>query len=143
MNRLMKDAATTNETPMYVRPYLEDPIFLQPDDGEVELLHPKIAAEEHHKTHIEKEKELITQHDLPGDPDLENPSEHSPDARHEEPAWIEEHRNTLARTAAMTANKAVNPNGFRKANEKCNHNFECISGKCMSWLGKTPVCMPF
>lgn len=24
-----------NETPMYVRPYLEDPIFLQPDDDEV------------------------------------------------------------------------------------------------------------
>lgn len=32
-----------NETPMYVRPYLEDPIFLQPDDGEVALLHPKLA----------------------------------------------------------------------------------------------------
>ena len=24
---------------MYVRPYLEDPVFLQPDDGEIELLH--------------------------------------------------------------------------------------------------------
>ena len=30
-----------NETPMYVRPYLEDPVFLQPDDDEIELLHPK------------------------------------------------------------------------------------------------------
>ena len=29
-----------NETPMYVRPYLEDPIFLQPDDSEVAMLHP-------------------------------------------------------------------------------------------------------
>ena len=29
-----------NETPMYVRPYLEDPIFLQPDDREVAMLHP-------------------------------------------------------------------------------------------------------
>ena len=35
-----------NETPMYVRPYLEDPIFLQPDDGEVALLHPKLAQAE-------------------------------------------------------------------------------------------------
>lgn len=32
-----------NETPMYVRPYLEDPIFLQPDDAEVSLLHPGLT----------------------------------------------------------------------------------------------------
>ena len=40
-----------NETPMYVRPFLEDPIFLQPDDGEVALLHPKAAheGEKHHE----------------------------------------------------------------------------------------------
>lgn len=25
-----------NETPMYVRPYLEDPVWLQPDDAELQ-----------------------------------------------------------------------------------------------------------
>ena len=29
---------------MYVRPYLEDPVFLQPDDSEIALIHPKKAA---------------------------------------------------------------------------------------------------
>ena len=29
------DVKKINETPMYVRPFLEDPIFLQPDDFEV------------------------------------------------------------------------------------------------------------
>jgi len=28
-----------NETPMYVRPYLEDPVWLQPDDDEMEMLY--------------------------------------------------------------------------------------------------------
>ena len=28
-----------NETPMYVRPYVEDPVWLQPDDDEMGLLH--------------------------------------------------------------------------------------------------------
>ena len=27
------EQTTANETPMYVRPYLEDPIFLQPEDA--------------------------------------------------------------------------------------------------------------
>lgn len=31
-----------NETPMYTRPFLEDPIYLQPDDYEVEMLHHSI-----------------------------------------------------------------------------------------------------
>ena len=53
-----------NETPMYVRPYLEDPIFLQPDDDEVSLLHPDLAhADDHH--------DYDESHDLVGDPDLE------------------------------------------------------------------------
>jgi len=37
---------------MYVRPYLEDPIFLQPDDGEVSLLHPGLI-DQHKKAHHE------------------------------------------------------------------------------------------
>lgn len=121
---------------MYVRPYLEDPIFLQPDDGEVSLLHPELT---HPKIMDHKEHQ---EHDLIGDPDLENP-EHSNDGYFEEPAWIRDHRNTLKRTANMTSKEAANPNGFRHTGEKCNHNFECISGKCLSWLNKAPVCMPF
>ena len=68
--------AASNETPMYVRPYLEDPVFLQPDDGEVELLHPKIASEEdakHTAAAADEKAEHHLLHDLPGDPDLENP----------------------------------------------------------------------
>lgn len=34
-------------------------------------------------------------------------------------------------------------NGFRKTGEECGYDFECISGKCLPWLGKAPVCMPF
>jgi len=30
-----KARSARNETPMYVRPYLEDPIWLQPDDSEM------------------------------------------------------------------------------------------------------------
>ena len=75
---------------MYVRPYLEDPIFLQPDDGEVSLLHPELT---HPKVTAAK-----GQHDLQGDPDLENPGSNS-----EEPRWITDHRNTLERTANMTS----------------------------------------
>ena len=52
---------------MYVRPYLEDPVFLQPDDGEVSLLHPEVA---HPKV---VDHEGTSHHDLIGDPDLENP----------------------------------------------------------------------
>ena len=124
---------------MYVRPYLEDPIFLQPDDDEVSRLHaltdPEAAKKSEQKPHVEV-------HDLPGDPDLENPSEADSDDD-SEPAWITEHRNILERTAAMTSNESKNPNGFRAQGEPCSHNFECVSGKCMSWLNKAPTCMPF
>ena len=54
----------SNETPMYVRPYLEDPVFLQPDDGEVALMHPDL---------VQGQKPKAKQHDLQGDPSLENP----------------------------------------------------------------------
>lgn len=127
------NAVFDNETPMYVRPYLEDPIFLQPDDGEVSLLHPEVT---HPKVMDHHQK-----HDLQGDADLENPdSDNEDDA--EEPRWITDHRNTLKRTANLTSQQAANPNGFRHTGEKCNHNFECVSGKCLSWLNKAPVCMP-
>jgi len=126
-----------NETPMYVRPYLEDPIFLQPDDGEVSLLNPELT----HPKVMEHAEEKY--HDLQGDPDLENPEDGHANSSMEEPAWITDHRNTLKRTANMTSKEANNPNGFRHTGEKCNHNFECISGKCLSWLNKAPVCMPF
>ena len=120
---------------MYVRPYLEDPVFLQPDDGEVSLLHPELS---HPKV---MDHEGKSHHDLIGDPDLENPD--SGDELADEPKWITEHRNTLKRTANLTSREASNPNGFRHTGEKCSHNFECISGKCLSWLNKAPVCMPF
>ena len=137
------NAILDNETPMYVRPYLEDPIFLQPDDGEVSLLHPDLAhPADHHKED--------QHHDLQGDPSLENPDSGDDESgddeeseSYDEPAWITDHRNTLKRTANMTSEAAANPNGFRHTSEKCNHNFECISGKCLSWLNKAPVCMPF
>jgi len=72
-----------NETPMYVRPYLEDPIFLQPDDQEETLLHPHTddhhEGQDHHKTTAavdeKKQHHEAKLHDLPGDPDLENPSD--------------------------------------------------------------------
>lgn len=85
---------------MYVRPYLEDPIFLQPDDGEVSLLHPDLAhPTEHHAGHDQH-------HDLQGDPSLENAdsdNEEENGSYREEPAWIRDHRNTLKRTANMTS----------------------------------------
>ena len=130
-----------NETPMYVRPYLEDPIFLQPDDGEVSLLHPELANPK-----AAKKEHDGYQHDLQGDPDLENPDAGNEDAAKnsgDEPRWITEQRNTLKRTSNLILREAANPNGFRHTGEKCNHNFECISGKCLSWLNKAPVCMPF
>ncbi len=128
-----------NETPMYVRPYLEDPIFLQPDDDEVAMLHPHVeetATVDDKQKHLEKKL-----HDLPGDPDLENPSD-TEQTDDEEPAWIAEHRNNAERASEMKANQAQNPNGFRKQGEKCLHNFECISNSCVSFLDKSPVCMP-
>jgi len=54
---------------MYVRPYLEDPLFLQPDDGEVSLLHPELT----HPKVMEHGQEHEFHHDLLSDPDLENP----------------------------------------------------------------------
>ena len=61
---------------MYVRPYLEDPVWLQPDDHEMELLHglqdpqlSKGATDQYSQQHHQYE------HDLPGDPDLENPQD--------------------------------------------------------------------
>ena len=87
--------AVANETPMYVRPYLEDPVFLQPDDDEVALLHPKLAKKADEKT----AKTTYGHHDLPGYRDLENPG-HDETPYHEEiPSWIQEHRNTLDRAA--------------------------------------------
>ena len=61
-----------NETPMYVRPFLEDPVWLQPDDDEMQQLHPGKAAAKHGKRHHYL-------HDLHGDPDLENPDDEEDD----------------------------------------------------------------
>lgn len=52
---------------MYVRPYIEDPIWLQPDDEEMSMLHHLQKGSDHKDRHYE--------HDLPGDPDLENPDD--------------------------------------------------------------------
>ena len=68
---------------MYVRPYLEDPIWLQPDDDEMEMLYDQelekqAKADEKDKTLPPKPPthwEHHFHHDLPGDPDLENPDE--------------------------------------------------------------------
>ena len=59
-----KTPPVANETPMYTRPYLEDPIFLQPDDGEVSLLHPDLS-------HTDDDHKMDESHDLVGDPDLD------------------------------------------------------------------------
>lgn len=137
---------------MYVRPFLEDPIFLQPDDDEISRLHPHEDVhgdhddEYHHDAETKDDQKHHTPlHDLEGDPDLENPdSEDDDELYEEEPHWIEEHhQNVMDYAATIKANKVENPNGFRKKGEQCNHNFECISGKCMSWLNKAPTCMPF
>ena len=47
-----------NETPMYVRPYLEDPVFLQPDDSEVSMLHSNIEEPDDHYYEAEHETEV-------------------------------------------------------------------------------------
>ena len=101
-----------NETPMYVRPYLEDPIFLQPDDDEVALLHPHVddhhVGTDHHETATVDDKQKHHEkrlHDLPGDPDLENPSDED-ESDDDEPAWIAEHRNNVERASEMKANQA-------------------------------------
>lgn len=54
---------------MYVRPYIEDPVWLQPDDEEMQQLYG---------SETKKGDKRITphaHHDLPGDPDLENPDD--------------------------------------------------------------------
>ncbi len=86
---------------MYVRPYLEDPIFLQPDDREVAQLHPQV---EDPATVDDKQKQPKKKlHDLPGDPDLENPSGDAW-SDDEEPAWIAEHRNNADCASDLTSN---------------------------------------
>ena len=125
---------------MYVRPYLEDPLFLQPDDGEVSLLHPDLA-----KASSKAEAPRVSHHDLITDPDLEYDGQNKIDSNMlpKVPGWIVNFRHNLMRTKKLTSNEAQNPSGFRYAGEKCNHNYECISGKCLGWLHKAPICMPF
>lgn len=141
-----------NETPMYVRPFLEDPVFLQPDDEEIELLHPDIAQEaedelaEMGHVLLDSEHHVVAHaalHDLPGDPDLENPDQIEEPEYEEVPEWISEHHLILESAADHIPVRSFNQNGFRHDGEKCMHNFECISNKCVSWLNKAPICMPF
>ena len=122
-----------NETPMYVRPYLEDPIFLQPDDGEVALLHPKLAQ-------ADKSTKKAAQHDLQGDPTLEDPNQN---LKQEHKNLLEHFQSNLAYTNGIHSNGLQNPNGYKHQGERCTQGYECISGNCMSWLNKAPVCMPF
>ena len=89
---------------MYVRPYLEDPLFLQPDDGEVSLLHPDLSkahekAAEHHQ---------VSHHDLITDPDLEydGVDENGNNIARLEPAWMVNYRHHLNRTKKLTSNEA-------------------------------------
>ena len=64
-----------NETPMYVRPYLEDPVWLEPDDHEIELLHELEDSEMLAGVSHQYSQHHHNIHDLPGDPDLENPQD--------------------------------------------------------------------
>ena len=146
----MSHHSVGNETPMYVRPFLEDPVFLQPDDDEIELLHPHYAQRTQKKegghSVMDSEHQIVEHaalHDLPGDPDLENPDELEEPEYEEVPEWISEHHLILETAANRLPARSFNPNGFRHDGEKCMHNFECISNKCVSWLNKAPVCMPF
>ena len=127
-----------NETPMYVRPYLEDPVWLQPDDDEMEMLYDQEFAKQ---AKLKDGEKTLPQkppkhwehhylHDLPGDPDLENPDAQTFE-QYDDPDMEVDTRSNEA------------PNGFRKTGEACNHNFECISGKCVSFMSKHAVCMPF
>lgn len=127
-----------NETPMYVRPYLEDPVWLQPDDDEMEMLYDQELAKQ---AKLKDDEKTLPQkppkhwehhylHDLPGDPDLENPDAQTFE-QYDDPDMEVDTRSNEA------------PNGFRKTGEACNHNFECISGKCVSFMSKHAVCMPF
>jgi|Transcript_13071 hypothetical protein len=124
---------------MYVRPYLEDPVWLQPDDDEMEMLYDaELAkqakqAKEDEKTLPAKPASLYEHHfyhDLPGDPDLENPDDEEVEEYEDSDEEIVEHANG-------------SPNGFRKTGEDCLHNFECISGKCVAFMSKHAICMPF
>ena len=82
---------------MYVRPYLEDPIFLQPDDGEVSLLHPDLS-----KAVSEKTKPYVSHHDLITDPDLAANGIGSENLV-QEPAWVVNFRKNLMRTKKLTS----------------------------------------
>ena len=82
---------------MYVRPYLEDPIFLQPDDGEVSLLHPDLS-----KAVSEKTKPYVSHHDLITDPDLASNGIGSENLV-QEPAWVINFRKNLMRTKELTS----------------------------------------
>ena len=82
---------------MYVRPYLEDPIFLQPDDGEVSLLHPDLSKEISEKT-----KPYVSHHDLIMDPDLASNGIGSENLV-PEPAWVINFRKNLMRTKELTS----------------------------------------
>ena len=82
---------------MYVRPYLEDPIFLQPDDGEVSLLHPDLSKEISEKT-----KPYVSHHDLITDPDLVANGIGSENLV-QEPAWVINFRKNLMRTKELTS----------------------------------------
>ena len=124
---------------MYVRPYLEDPVWLQPDDGEMEMIYDaELAKQEKAK---DEEKTLPPKppthwehhyhHDLPGDPDLENPDE------------AVEYDDPDMDIDTFHSNEVSDENGFRKTGEACLHNFECISGKCVAFMSRHAVCMPF
>ena len=82
MGKEFKPRMARNETPMYVRPYLEDPLWLEPDDDEIALLHDaqlaKEAAAKGEKPPAKTEHRHAAHHylhDLTGDPDLENPQD--------------------------------------------------------------------
>jgi len=65
--RAQRRNSAINETPMYVRPFLEDPIFLQPDDGELSQIHHMAPT-----PHDESIMHHSVVHDIQGDPSLEH-----------------------------------------------------------------------
>ena len=88
---------------MYVRPYLEDPLFLQPDDGEISLIHPDLA-----KASSKAKAPPASHHDLISDPDLENDGQNKIDSDMlpNVPGWIVDFRHNLMRTKKLTSNEA-------------------------------------
>lgn len=141
---------TINETPMYVRPYVEDPIFLQPDDDDFEVQIPQAhfdiiekrlkAQDEAAKAKLEAEKAAAAKAEAASKAEAEPAAKATP-SKGLKPASV---KPVIVKPHHMEMQHAANaPNGYLHSGESCTHNWQCLSGKCISWLHKEPTCMPF